>query len=119
MFKNFIAAFVGAWLLFVGVGLTAGASSAELYVKRENWVNTMIAAREALRGSSLAELEQQKAGDQIWFRIKEDFPIEWDWVLQDGGADFARWLDSDKAVGIAREITAKALVDIKDPGDAL
>src|SRR5512133_3501387 len=119
MFKNLIAAFVGAWLLFVGVGLKAAARPDELYVKRENWVNTMIAARQALRGSPIAGPERQEAGNQVWFRIKEDFPIEWDWVLQDGGADFAPWLDSDKALGIAREITAKALVAIKDPGDAL
>jgi hypothetical protein len=26
-----------------------------------------------------------------WFRLKKDYPIQWDWTLQDGGAEFYEW----------------------------
>ena len=60
----------------------------------------------------------RSAAEQIWFGVKDDFPAQWDWTLQDGGAEFARWLQSGDAAGVEREVEQQnidAMLGIREP----
>ncbi|MHC4505986.1 MAG: HzsA-related protein, partial [Planctomycetota bacterium] len=45
-----------------------------------------------------------------------DFPVEYDWTLQDAGRDFAGWLDAP-GVELEKRMIAKVLADIGAGGD--
>ena len=77
------------WLVLLALCLAAVAPAAELYVRQSGWVETMLASRAALAAAGLSGPEQTKAAEQVWLRVKDDFPVQWDWALQDGGGEFA------------------------------
>jgi len=79
----------------------------------------MIAARAALRGAGLAEREQAAATEQAWFRLKDDFPVQWDWALQDAGNESAQWLSSAGTSGFERRMIGKAIAELGDSGRTL
>lgn len=79
----------------------------------------MLASRVALVGAGLSASEQAKAAEQVWFRVKDDFPVQWDWALQDGGAEFARWFHSADAVNMERRLVEKAVAELGEPGRGL
>ena len=51
--------------------------------------------------------------------MKDDFPVQWDWALQDGGAEFARWFQSADAASMERRVIEKAVAELGEPGRAL
>jgi hypothetical protein len=108
-----------AWLVLIAIGLAAAAPAAELYIRQSGWVETMLASRAALAGDGLSQQEQTKAVEQVWLRLKDDFPVQWDWALQDGGADFPQWLHSAGATGFERRMIGKAVMEMGDAGRAL
>ena len=79
----------------------------------------MLASRAALVGAGLSASEQAKAAEQVWFRVKDDFPVQWDWALQDGGAEFARWFHSADAASMERRLVEKAVAELGEPGRGL
>jgi hypothetical protein len=79
----------------------------------------MLASRAALVGAGLSASEQAKAAEQVWFRVKDDFPVQWDWALQDGGAEFARWFHSADAASMERRLVEKAIAELGEPGRGL
>jgi len=103
-------------LVLLGLHLNLRAAAAEIYAKQANWVDTMLAARTALGAAGLSGAEQTQAAEQLWFRLKDDFPVQWDWALQDGGADFYHWFHSTDAASIERRMIEKALADEGDAG---
>jgi hypothetical protein len=107
------------WLVLLAIGLAAAASAADFYVRQSGWVETMLASRTALDGAGLSGPEWTKAAEQVWFRMKDDFPVEWDWALQDGGAEFARWFQSADAASVERRLIEKAIAELGEPGRAL
>ena len=92
--------------------LAVCASAAQLYVKQGTWVETMLAARAPLAAAGLSGQEQARAAEQLWFRLKEDFPVQWDWTLQDGGAGFALWFHSAGAASTERRMIESALAEL-------
>ena len=78
--------------LFLPFWVALPASSAEFYVRQTNWVATLLASRAALAGAA----DQAQAQQQSWRSVREDFPIQSDWMLQDGGTNVAPWFDARK-----------------------
>jgi hypothetical protein len=107
------------WLFLFAAGLAAAAPGADLYVYQTNWAETMQASRAALAGAGLSAAERALAAGQLWLRVKDDFPVQWDWALQDGGAEFAEWFQSADATSIERRIIEKAVAELGEPGRAL
>jgi hypothetical protein len=99
--------------------LAVVAPAAELYVHQSGWAESLLASRAALDRAGLSAPERAKAAEQVWLRTKEDFPAQWDWVLQDGGAEFARWFQSADAASIERRLTERALAELGEPGRGL
>ncbi|MCX6927664.1 MAG: hypothetical protein NT154_31310 [Verrucomicrobia bacterium] len=108
-----------SWLVLLVSCWVAPSRAAELYVRQSHWVETVLASRAALDGAGLSGPERTKAAEQVWFRVKDDFPVQWDWVLQDGGADVVQWLQSASATGLDRRSCDKALTELGDSGQAL
>ena len=79
----------------------------------------MLAARTALSASSVSGTARTQAGEQLWLRLKDDFPVQWDWVLQDGGAGFSRWFYATGAATVERRMIKSALGELGDAGRAL
>src|SRR5512140_2161967 len=96
-----------------------GARAAEIYTKQGTWVDTMVGARAALAATGLPGPEQATASQQVWFRLKEDFPVQWDWALQDAGNEFGQWLSATGAPGFERRMIEKAVGELGDLGRAL
>ena len=96
------------------LAVAAGACAAEPYVKEATWAQTMLASRAALSTSPPPAPERARAREALWFRLKDDFPIEWDWAMQDGGADFPRWFESAQGAGLVRQMAGKALTELGD-----
>jgi len=107
------------WLVLLALSLAAVAPAAELYVRQTGWVDTMLASRAALAGAGLSGAEQTKAAEQVWLRVKDDFPVQWDWTLQDGGGEFAQWLQSAEAASLERRIIEKAVAELGESGRVL
>jgi hypothetical protein len=105
----------------IAVALAAAACpcAAEPYVKQAAWAQTMVASRAALAAASLPAQERAQAEEGVWFRVKDDFPIEWDWVAQDGGAGFPRWFGSAEGTSLEEQMIRKAAAELGDLGRSL
>ena len=103
----------------LAIGLTCVCPAAELYVRQSNWAETMLAARAALDGAPLSGPERSKAVETVWFRLKDDFPVQWDWALQDGREDAAQWLASAGTANFERATINKVLAELDDSDQAL
>ncbi|MCX6891160.1 MAG: hypothetical protein NTX51_06510 [Verrucomicrobia bacterium] len=106
-------------LVLLALQLDFRASAAGLYVRHTNWVDTMLAARTALSAGSVSGAGQTQAVEQVRLRLKDDFPVQWDWVLQDGGAGFSRWFYATGAATVERRMIKSALGELGDAGRAL
>jgi hypothetical protein len=95
------------------------AGAAEAYTRQGSWMETVLATRAALAAASVSMAEQIKAADQAWFRLKEDFPVEWDWALQDGGTDSVQWLRSAGSASFERKMVDKAIAELGESGQPL
>jgi hypothetical protein len=111
--------FVPSLLVFLALQLVTAAPASELYVKRGSWVDTLLASQASLAADGLTGTAQSQAAENVWFRIKDDFPVQWDWALQDGGADFAQWLELANSEGVERHALEKVLAELGDAGLAL
>jgi len=102
------------WILLVAIlaGAPRLASAPPLYVKRDTWQETLLACRASLgsgtgKSGSLAEL---------WGRVERDYPVQWDWVLQDHGPGFERWFQAAGSTALERALIRAVLDDIDGTG---
>jgi len=73
----------------------------------------MLASREAFsRPGSSPALE-------ILDRLEADYPMEWDWLLQDAGPDAAAWFKNSETLRVAQAMIRHALVELGAKGTAL
>jgi hypothetical protein len=103
----------------VAFAAAACACAAEPYVRQATWPQTMVASRAALGAASLSAQERARAEEEVWFRVKDDFPIEWDWSMQDGGAGFPRWFDSAEDASLEQQMIEKAAAEFGDSARSL
>ena len=105
--------------LFLAWRPAGGASAAELDRKQSSWVQTVLAARAALGAAGLKEAAQAKAAEQVWSRLEEDYPVQWDWALQDGGADVVQWVRPAGVADFEQRMIGKVLTALGDSGRQL
>jgi hypothetical protein len=98
--------------------LTVQASAGQIYSKQPDWVETMLAGRKALKAERLDQARQDGVAHEVWFRMKEDYPVEWDWTLQDGGQDFWRWYTLSSDADLERTMIAKVGAELGESGQA-
>ncbi len=90
-------------VLLAVAGLAA--APAEVYQRRTNWVETVVATRAAL--SQVAPEQRAPLLPPVLERLRTDFPVALDWLRQDGGLDSTRWLDPATAAAADQELCAK------------
>jgi hypothetical protein len=106
---------VGLALCFAFAGgARAGGGAAEAaplrcYVKAPTWADTLLASRAAFRTSESARATRAATAARLWARTQEDFPIHWDWVLQDHGPGFASWFEAHDKTDLERKLLRRVL----------
>ena len=86
-----------------------------LYAKKDTWQETML----ALRGKIDKQHIEPKTQKHLSEQIVKDFPVEWDWVEQDCGADFHNWLGGRTDTSIAKEMIEGVLGELGPGGEEL
>ena len=110
----------GAGAVVLGVAGSAWADptsdeevAARLYSPRAGWAATLRAAREALVAAPDSGHDPDAALAALCRRIQDDFPVEWDWALQDGGTDFfERWLGSGAQEYLEEQMLVRVLEEL-------
>ena len=85
------------------------------YVKQDTWQGTMLASRVRLA----PVLARQDAIAGVWKQIERDFPIAWDWVLQDIGGEFLKWFGEHQTADIETPMIAGVLDELGPDGESL
>jgi hypothetical protein len=75
----------------------------------------MLAWRSRIDG----QLIESKAQRHLSRRVLRDFPIEWDWVEQDCGADFYKWLGGQEDLAIEKRMIKAVLGELGAAGNDL
>ena len=106
--------FAGAVQLQAGeAGACEGAS---VYIKKDTWRETMLSVRAAFVAEQPREECEGAVKAGIKKQIERDFPMEWDWVLQDADGDIYEWLGGSDA-GVIEEMIESVLVELGEAGE--
>lgn len=107
---------VGAVLFWTIAGIYPSPSSADqaqelekLYVRLPTWRETMLAWRGRIANRPI----EPEACKSLSMRVWKDFPVQWDWVEQDCGADFFKWLGGQADSAIEKAMIRRVL---EEPG---
>ncbi len=107
-------------LCIIGVLLVAGRFlTAESAAPLIDWAETLITARRRLAQTIEPEAKKVAAAERFWQLFKEQYPVEWDWTLQDGGPGFAAWFNAANPQALERAMAEKVLAELGDSGQAL
>ena len=108
--------FLIACMAFANVCYSANANEIKhlnmLYAKKDTWQKTILASRQKCKILQVPQKEKKKLQQQLWRQIEKDFPVEWDWTIQDYGIGFYKWFNNDADVIIEQELTRKVLDEL-------
>lgn len=91
----------------------------EYYSRETSWVETMLRTWNALTEAKLSEQDSTAAAKRIWFRMQEDFPVQWDWTLQDGGQSFPSWFARTDNSTMEAKMVSKVISELGYSGHEL
>jgi len=115
--------FLIACMAFANVCYSANANEIKhlnmLYAKKDTWQKTILASRQKCKKLQVPQKEKKKLQKQLWRQIEKDFPVEWDWTIQDYGIGFYKWFNNDADVIIEQELTRKVLDELGAHGRTL
>lgn len=57
--------------------------------KKDGLIGVLASARAAAQGTNQTDASRQLLAAALWEKLRADFPVECEWLLQDGGAEFA------------------------------
>jgi len=80
------------------------AAAAPVYKKQRGWVETMLASRDAPGNPGSG------AAQAILDALEADFPVQWDWLLQDAGTDASRWFQPSET-GATTQTMIRRVID--------
>ncbi|MCX6903099.1 MAG: hypothetical protein NTW03_06395, partial [Verrucomicrobia bacterium] len=107
-------------LVCPGRSAAAGLEQYEsFYTKKESWVETLLATRAALMPASISAEDRHVASGQAWDLFEADFPVQWDWILQDVGTSFPKWLEKDDGPAIEQQMITRVLSDLGGQGEGV
>lgn len=106
-------------LVLLSLQFVARTPAADSQAQRGGWVDSILAARTALAAGERSGTAQRQTVEQAWLHLRDDFPVESDWALQDGGAGLVPWLQSASAPRFEQRMTEKVLTELGEAGLAL
>lgn len=104
--------FAGAMILGFCVGISGVAVAGDLSEPGRKWLTAVMEMQ--ARIASLDPNEQTRAAmaEEFSDLAEREFPVYWDWCIQDGGADFGPWLSASTLPTAAQEAARKALAEL-------
>ena len=70
----------------------------------EDWIEAVPEARAAYGQARAEGQEPAQAAHSIRYQFEREYPVAWDWLLQDLGQDWAKWLESDREADVERSL---------------
>jgi hypothetical protein len=105
---------VGSALL-LGSQLASAQSPADAYSKKDTWAQTLQASRaaQARLGADAASCQAE-----ILRGLERDFPMQWDWMLQDAGVGVgvAKWFDKANGAEFTSGMIRRAIQELGADG---
>lgn len=89
------------------------------YRRQATWARTMLATRSAWRATTAPESERAADRFRLGEAVKADFPVPWDWALQDSGGRLAGWFDATPDAREERRLIQRVLDELGSSGAAL
>jgi len=87
--------------------------------EQPTWAESLLRARASWKSAALSGPERATNLFNICEAIKADFPVSWDWALQDSGGRFSRWFDTDTSTEWERRLIARVLDELAGRGESL
>lgn len=85
----------------------------------QRWLTILREVQDAAASGDLNDDALAAAAEEFSVKAEREFPLYWDWLLQDAGADFRRWLSVSTASAAAKNATATALAELGERGRGL
>jgi hypothetical protein len=105
--------FIAATLLTLGIGMnTVFAGASDLSEQVSGWRDAVVEAWTQAASMDSRSEDFAGAAEQLSADGEREFPVPWDWFLQDAGPDFGPWLSASTAAAAARTGAAKALAEL-------
>ncbi len=82
------------------------------HARKGTWQETMLASRRPVETRPATPDQRRAWLEQLRTRIERDFPVQWDWALQDHGLDFHRWFSSAADTDIEEAMIARVLAEL-------
>jgi DNA-binding beta-propeller fold protein YncE len=92
------------------------AEEASLSQQAEAWQAAVIEAQAQAASLDPDSDAFAAAAEQLSIRGEREFPVPWDWCLQDGGTDFRPWLSLSTTSAAAQKAATKALTELGAAG---
>ena len=102
----------GAGALLTALSLAMSTLASDSYVTQANWVETMLRSRSNLGLAQLPAADKAFGARKTWFAIKEDFPVEWDWAMQDGGGMVEEWFLGTAPPDLVKRMVKRAAAEL-------
>ncbi len=101
------------WCVCISVlpGARGSTAAPAGYVKKETWQATMLSSRTALKAGKTRD-RARKQVRAVVDHIERDFPVQWDWALQDGGLDAARWFNAGGTTAREKAMIERVLAEL-------
>jgi hypothetical protein len=116
----------GWWVGSLCLGMMIGQSHASSpipanvsYVRKDSWVTTLLASREALRGIPAASEAGRIMPRRMWEQMEADFPVQCDWLQQDLGGPFSKWFETRVDPETERGLISRVLGQLSGQGSGL
>ncbi|MBI5388224.1 MAG: hypothetical protein HZA90_26465 [Verrucomicrobia bacterium] len=103
-------------LLVLAANVAPAADVLELYQEQPTWPETLLHARAAWKSAALPEAGRATNLVRFCEAIKADFPVPWDWVLQDSDGRFAEWFAADTGLKWEQRLIPRVLEDLAERG---
>ena len=84
-----------------------------------SWPQALLDVRSSLQDPSFPETVRPLLLDRSSRDLERAFPMEWDWALQDGGADFRRWLGPEAGASVDEAMAERAIGELGPEGAGL
>ncbi|MBE3096257.1 MAG: hypothetical protein IMZ44_03890 [Planctomycetes bacterium] len=116
------AAVLCGLLALAAAGPQSGARAAPApeppaYEKKAGWAETLLGSRAAVRAGAAKQAAARQA--EVLARLEEDFPMEWDWSLQDSGGDLGPWFRQAGPADVEKAMLERVLGELGPDGAAL
>ncbi len=112
--------FIGLLRTVLGVVISSCSLGAQSnYQSEATWAETMLQARTFWAAQTWPQDQRSSNLFQLCETIKADFPVPWDWAMQDSGGMLAKWFDTDPPSRWEYHLIERALDELPERGGPL